>query len=144
MEYLFTGFYEWGLRVPLGFSRKHEIQLSILLHNQREIGWENFLFGRVCYDWHIIQKMVTSEVPRKCDTALHLFWRALFVYFCQLWRERCFYVTMLQREEESHTLDVEIASMENRDWSGLAREDRNLFHIVPPKTATTAHKKRWL
>ena len=87
-----------------------------------------------------MQKIETSEMPSKCDTALHLFWRALFVYFCQLWRERCFYVTMLQREEESNVLDVEIANMENRDWSGLTREDRDLFQIVPPKTASTAHK----
>ena len=112
------------VRVPLGVSSKHSIQIGMLLQNQREIGWENFLFGRISYDWNIIQKMVTSEVPRKCDTSLHLFWRVLFVYFCQLWRERCFYVTMLQREEESNVLDVEIKNMEKRDWTRLAREDR--------------------
>ena len=51
---------------------------------------------------------------------------------------------MLQREEESSVLDEEIKNMEKRDWTRLVREDRELLHIVPPKTATTAHKKRWL
>ena len=118
--------------------------MQILIGNQKQLGWENFLVGRICYDWFLVQKMVTSEVPRKCDTSLHLFWRVLFVYYCQLWRERCFYVTMLQREEESSVLDEEIKNMEKRDWTRLVREDRELLDIVPPKTATTAHKKRWL
>ena len=72
------------VRVPTGTSRKHHMMLSMLIHNQKDIGWHNFSFGRICYDWPIVQQMVTTEVPRKCDTALHLFWNCLFRYYCQI------------------------------------------------------------
>ena len=51
---------------------------------------------------------------------------------------------MLQREEEHCLLDIEIDNFVKRDWSGLARSDRELRMHIPLKTETTAHKKRWL
>ena len=118
--------------------------MQMLIGNQKQLGWENFLVGRICYDWSLVQKMVTSETTSKCDAGIHLFWRVLFGYYCQLWRDRCFYASMLQREEEHCLLDIEITNYVNRDWSGLARSDRELRMHIPKNTATTAIKKRWL
>ena len=51
---------------------------------------------------------------------------------------------MLQREEEHCLLDIEINNFVKRDWSGLARSDRDLRMLIPLNTAPTAIKKRWL
>ena len=127
--------------IPPGTDKKHQLTMQMLIGNQKQLGWENFLVGRICYDWSLVQKMVTSEVTSKCDAGIHLFWRVLFGYYCQLWRDRCFYASMLQREEEHCLLDIEITNYVNRDWSGLARSDRELRMHTPKNTATTAIKK---
>ena len=44
---------------------------------------------------------------------------------------------MLQREEEHCLLDIEINNFVKRDWSGLARSDRDLRMHIPLNTAPT-------
>ena len=72
------------VRIPEGVPKQYHIQVSILLRNQRALGWTNFLVGRVTKDWKIMQRIEKSEEPRTCDGAVHLFWGHLFNYYCEL------------------------------------------------------------
>ena len=68
----------------------------------------------------------------------------MFNYYCELWRDRCFYSDLLLRQAEQQELDIEITQARKRDWSTLTRRDRQLLEQIPENTASTAHKKSWL
>ena len=121
MGYLFTGKRGTHVKVPDGNTSTQRIQLQVLIKNQEELGWEYFLFGRVCHGWKILQRQETDKKSRKCETALQLFWSKLFSFYCSLWRDRCHYVELIKRELDDNEVNADIEIMKNRDWSVLER-----------------------
>ena len=75
---------------------------------------------------------------------LTIFWGHLFNFYCDLWRDRCYYMDLLQRKLEEQDLNTEIERVLKRDWTALHRRDRELQNQVSENTASTAHKKVWL
>lgn len=99
--------------------------------------------GRISKNLKLVQRI---EKPNSANgiEVLPLLWGHLFDYYCDVWRDRCFYADLLQRQMEYKELDMEITQVLKRDWTVLHRKDRGLLYQIPENTASTAHKKGWL
>lgn len=129
--------------IPEGLPKKYQMQVRMMLRTQKELGWKNFLFGRIHNSWRDLQKIEPIHSTNG-QVELEKFWGYLFNYYCELWRDRCYYADIIQRQIEDQELNTEIAQFLKRDWTLLSRKDRNLEQQAPDITASTDLKKNWL
>ena len=139
---LFTG----HVRLPEGTPGETKFQISILLANQKEIGWENFVLGRLVKNWEQVAfKKNENMTSGKCQHFPKI-WKFVLKYIADLWRLRCYYVDKQRLAAEEKSIDEQIATEIQRDHSMLPLQDRKLFDDIhiPKQHSTTAHKKSWL
>ena len=137
---------EETVRIPEGTPGEISFQVRFLLANQKEIGWENFVVGRLVKNWEQIAfKKKDPMTSGKCQHFPKI-WKSVLKYIADLWRSRCYYVDRQRLEEEERSLDEQIASELKKDFSILPIQDKRLFdeNNIPKNNSTTAHKKCWL
>ena len=132
--------------MPEGTPAEAKFQFLILLANQKELGWENFVLGRLAKNWsQVAFKTNENMTSGKCQHFPKI-WKFVLKYIADLWRLRCYYVDKQLLAAEEYSLDEQIASEMQKDFSILPIQDRKLFdeNNVPKNNSTTAHKKCWL
>ena len=115
----------------------------MLLKNQEEIGWNNFVLGRVCHEWEKIFSNQEKSKRNKNPTAFPQIWTAIYKFLAGLWRIRCDYVEETNLRLEQRTLDE---PMRKYDKFTLIQCDLFLFEEkhIPKHNSTPGHKKCWL
>ena len=79
---LFTG----NVRLPEGTPGETKFQISILLANQKETGWENFVLGRLVKNWgQVAFKKYENMTSGKCQHFPKI-WKFVLKYIADLWR----------------------------------------------------------
>ena len=76
------------------------MHVRILIANQKQIGWENFILGRLVKQWENIAFQVSdSMTPGKCQH-LPKIWKPFLKYIADIWRTRCYYVDWKRLRQE--------------------------------------------
>ena len=132
--------------VPQGTPKNLILQLQVLIKNQSDIGWDNFILGRVTFQWENIAFQKDKKKKTQETTAFEKIWQAIFRYVAELWQVRCEFVAEVSEREEQRTLDEQITILKEYDFTVLPRSDRLLFDTknVPDINSTPAHKKCWI
>jgi hypothetical protein len=119
---------------PLLFDLSH----SVLLSNQLEIGWENFLKGFITKDWRYIQQSYYSYLKvntRKYNAEkwVSCLLRILHKFRTDLWHVRNSAIhggsSKLQGQTLRHRLIREVHSLYDKDRKRLSLLDKQLFHM---------------
>lgn len=63
--------------IPEGLPKNSHIQVIMILKNQKELGWKNFLLGRITRTWKLVQRIKTSDSANGTEE-LPIFWGHLF------------------------------------------------------------------
>ena len=71
------------VHIPEGLPRKFKMQVSMMIRTQKELGWKNFLFGRISTSWKDIQRLEPTSSDNG-QVELTKFWGHLFNYYCDL------------------------------------------------------------
>ena len=135
--------HQGDVTIPEGLPKKFKMQVSMMVRTQKELGWDNFLFGRISHHWRELQQ-IEPTLSDNGQVELIKFWGHLFNYYCDLWRDRCYYADLIQRQMEDQDLNIEIGQLLKRDWTVLHRKDRTLREQAPDVTAPTDLKKNWI
>ena len=146
MEYYYTGITGRSVCVPQGTPKNLKFQLQVLIKNQSEIGWDNFILGRIIFNWEnfAFQKETKKKIEE--TTAFQKIWQEIFRYLAEMWRVRCAFAAEVSESEKKRSLDEQICILKEYDFTVLPRSDRLLFDSknVPDITSTPAHKKCWI
>ena len=146
----FLGHIEAGIKRRNGKDNRRyacwkQIHVRRLLE-QRQIGWKNFILGRLVKQLdHIAFQNADLMTPGKCQHFLKI-WKPVLKYIEELWRTRGSYVDRQRLHQEEQSLYDQIAEALRRDFSHLPIIDRRLFEEenIPKHNSSPAHKKCWL
>ena len=102
--------------------------------------------GRLSFKWEEFAFKQDRKDTGKNTMAFEKIWIALFRYVADLWRVRCDFVAEVLAREEQRTLDEQINTLREFDFTVLPRSDKVLFDDknIPNPNSTPAHKKCWI